>query len=159
MGSSWTVPAISANGVMHFPLPARPSQVEFHEDKEKDHNVKEGREEPKENKKNKTKKANAKAKANRLPQPVAEPEPCAEPEPPEADASHPQPEAPQSARERLDEPGIEDDYKDQCDCDGYGNELAQGICYIISMDACMKCPWCVWKQSMCADRTANAKLF
>ena len=63
MGSSWTVPAISAIGVMHFPLPARPSQVEFHEEKDKGNNVKEGIESPKEKNKKKRKKAKAKATA------------------------------------------------------------------------------------------------
>ena len=72
---------------------------------------------------------------------MAEEEPCAEPEPPP------------SAREPLDEPGIADDYKDQCDCDGHGNELPEGS-YIVCLNAIMNCPWCVWKESL-SGRTVN----
>ena len=140
MGSAWTIPAISADGVMHFPLPAHPPQAQIHEENEKGH---------KEKKKSKKKKAKAKAKS--LPQPVAEDEPCAEPcaepEPPEAEPSHPQQEAPQSTRQPLAEPGIPDDHKHQCDCDGYGNALPEGS-YIISLDAVMLCPYCVWRESL-----------
>ena len=83
-------------------------------------------------------------------------EPCAEPDPPEPEPSHAQPEPAQSSHEPLDEPGIEDDWKHQCDCDGYGNDLPDGS-YIISMEACHECPWCVWKNALEAFREKQSR--
>ena len=139
-GPSWTIPCLSADGLLYHPLPAE-SHGQPGNDKV---SCKAETAKPGEKTKRKRGKATVKAQAQAKHEPLDVQEPCAEPEPPEAQA---QLDLPQSSREPLDEPGIEADYIHQCDCDGYGNELPDGS-YIISVDACHHCPWCVWKESM-----------
>ena len=49
----------------------------------------------------------------------------------------PEPAAPEP--EPFQDTDIAEDYANQCDCDGNGNELPDSS-YIISIDACLSCP-------------------